>query len=738
MLGIGSFGFCAFAFAALGALILVKGTSSKTGRLFVIALFVQVLWAIAFASAYTIYSLPTWFISATEGLRTFAWTLFLLSFSQERNPAQSIQNATAAPSGSSSRGFNVSNTNQFATIAAAALCSCAIGLDIAAAQKLPIGTLNLGAKVIAAVLGLWCIEQFYRNTPTSLRWAIKFLCIALASLFSYDMVMYTEALLFERINYAWMTARGGANALLVPLLAISAARNRGWKIDIMVSRRMVLHSATLMSAGVFLIVMSTIGYYVRYFGGQWGEIAQALVVFTGVIALLTLLLSGQIRAKLRVFVAKNFFSYRYDYREEWLALTHSFSESRTDKSSSGEGDLQSLHTKAILALGRFVESHEGAIWMLDKADHYQLVQQIPMPTGGTAKTSGADMAIAASNPFVEFMRLKEWIVLLPEMAYRKDLYGDIEVPTPIARDANNWLVVPLMRSNDLIGFVTVRKPTASMEINWEVRDILKTAARQTASYLAVEDAVEELIVARQFESFNRMSAFVVHDLKNLVAQLRLLLTNAERHKHNPEFQQDMLATVENVMERMQGLLLQLRAGTTPIEQARIIAISDVIDDAVDSKKSLPIQPIVTYENDAARAHIKAHHDRLARVVGHLIQNASEACKKDGKIAVNVSIVEKMVVLKVRDTGLGMSEHFLRNQLFKPFESTKAHGMGIGTFESKEYIGQVGGKLEVESELNQGSVFSISLPLAMNIKEAGNEPNPFVTPAQSVTTVTTNS
>jgi putative PEP-CTERM system histidine kinase len=710
MLGLISFGSSAVAFALLGALILVKGTSTRIGRLFVVAIFFQVLWSVAFASAYTIYSLPTWLISTTEALRTFGWTVFLLSFSHESANGQAPAQKTSI--------LGAANTSQLATLAAAALCTCAIALDIAAAKNLAIGTSNLGAKVIAAVLGLWCIEQLYRNTPVSLRWAIKFLCIALAALFSYDMVLYTEALLFERINHSWMTARGIANAVLVPLLAVSAVRNRGWKIDIMISRRMVLHSATLMSAGIFLILMSTIGYYVRYFGGQWGEIAQALVIFTGVIALLTLLLSGQLRARLRVFVAKNFFSYRYDYREEWLALTHSFSEtSPSDGEQRASPELQPLPTRVLLALGRFVESHEGSIWMLDKAGvEYQVVQQIPAVRANSGAI-GQAKSIATSNSIIEFMRTKEWIILLPEIAKRKDLYGDLQIPEVIANDPNNWLIVPLLRSDELLGFVILKKPSAPMEINWEVRDILKTAARQTASYLAVEGAVEELIVARQFESFNRMSAFVVHDLKNLVAQLRLLLGNAERHKHNPEFQEDMLATVANVMERMQGLLLQLRAGTNPIEQARIVAIAEVLDDAIDSKKSLAIKPTVTFESDASGVHVKAHADRLARVIGHLIQNACEACGKNGRITVNVEKVEKTLFLRVSDTGVGMSEHFLRNQLFKPFQSTKAHGMGIGTFESKEYISQLGGKLEVQSVLNQGTIFSISLPLAMNIKSS---------------------
>jgi putative PEP-CTERM system histidine kinase len=706
MLGLISFGTCALAFATLAALILVKGTSTKTGRLFVIAIFVQLAWSVAFASAYTIYTLPTWFISAIEALRSLAWTVFLLSFSNESDQSPKVK--------SKEKFLSISSSSQIATIAAAALCTAAIALDIAASKNLAIGTANLGAKVIAAVLGLWCIEQLYRNTPTSLRWAIKFLCVGLAALFSYDMVLYTEALLFERINYPWMTARGIANAVLVPLLAISAVRNRGWKIDIMISRRMVLHSATLMSAGVFLIVMSTIGYYVRYFGGQWGEIAQALVVFIGVIALFTLLLSGQLRARFRVFVAKNFFSYRYDYREEWLALTQLFSESGAAAGGQAPPDRQPLPTRALLALGKFVESQEGAIWMRNKADQYQLVNQLP----ASKDVGGNRVSIPANSDFIEFMRSKEWIILLPEIDKRRDLYGQLQVPAPISDDPNNWVIVPLMRSDELIGFVTLRKPTAPMEINWEVRDILKTAARQTASYLALEGVVEELIVSRQFESFNRMSAFVVHDLKNLVAQLRLLLANAERHKNNPDFQADMLGTVENVMTRMQGLLLQLRAGTNPIEQARIIEISAVIADAIESKKSLPIKPTVNFKNDAANAHIKAHADRLARVIGHLIQNACEACKAGGKIDIDVEVLGKVLVLKVSDTGIGMEEHFLRNQLFKPFESTKVHGMGIGTFESKEYIGQLGGKLNVESVIGQGTVFSITLPLAMNIKLAG--------------------
>jgi putative PEP-CTERM system histidine kinase len=700
LLGLASFLLAALAYLVLGGLILVKGTSTRTGRLFVVAIMLQVAWAISFASAYTFYAAPNWLLSTTEAIRTFAWTLFLLSFGQESN----VRPDKPRRSGSQSWLGGVSKGTQLATFVAAALCSATIALDFAQTTGIAIGTANLGVKIIAAVLGLWCVEQLYRNTAASLRWAIKFLCIALLALFGYDMVMYTEALLFERVNYAWMTARGIANAVLVPLLAISAVRNRGWKVDITVSRTIVFHSTTLVGAGIFLIVMSTVGYYVRYFGGQWGAIAQALVVFTGFIVLLVVFLSGQIRARIRVFVAKNFFSYRYDYRDEWLALTRAIGEPRT---VAGTRDSHTLPVRALLALGRFVESHEGAIWLANKEGSFTVAGVLP---DEDASKPFVKQSILASEPCLQLMRDKEWIIVLPEMAQRKDLYGDLKMPKVITED-------PL---NDLIGFVTLRKPTAQMEIDWEVRDILKTAARQTASYLMVERAVEELVVSRQFESFNKMSAFVVHDLKNLVAQLQLLLGNATKHRHNPEFQDDMLSTVENVMERMQGLLLQLRAGTKPIEQPQPMTVKSIIAEAIESKKSSRIQPTVVIEADAETAQIKAHSDRLARVVGHLVQNANEACGSDGKISITVKVAGNELALSVQDNGAGMTEQFLRTQLFKPFTSTKAHGMGIGTFESKEYIGELGGSLEVKSvvkgvvksssDQEHGTLFTIRLPI----------------------------
>jgi putative PEP-CTERM system histidine kinase len=215
------------------------------------------------------------------------------------------------------------------------------------------------------------------------------------------------------------------------------------------------------------------------------------------------------------------------------------------------------------------------------------------------------------------------------------------------------------------------------------------------------------MVARQFESFNRMSTFVVHDLKNLVSQLSLLMSNAERHKHNPEFQQDMIETVNFSVQKMKLLLQKLSRSVAP-EHAAALSIERLVKQAVALKAAFEPQPVLTV-NDPGLT-VLADWERLERVVGHLIQNAIEATPKDGRVEIELARVGEAVVIRITDDGEGMTEEFIRERLFKPFESTKSAGMGIGVFESREYIQELGGVLEVTSVPTRGSTFTITLPM----------------------------
>ncbi len=544
--------------------------------------------------------------------------------------------------------------------------------------------------VMMAIIGMILVEQYYRNTPQEQRWGIKFICLGLGTIFVYDFYLYSDALLFKKINTDIWAARGWVNTLVVPLIAVSAARNPKWAVGIAVSRKIIFYSSALFGAAIYLLLMSAAGYYIRYSGGSWGTVFQLIFLFGAAVLLVILLFSGAARAWLKIFISKHFFSYSYDYREEWLRFTHTLSEQETE-----------LRVRIIRSLAQLVESPAGGLWYLSGQGLYQPIARWNIPD---IKYEAVD----ADAPFCLFLKQHSWVVDLYQHDSESQQYAAMVLPDwlPVIPRAR-W-VVPLLLHTDLIGFVVLTEPRSKINFNWEVRDLLKVAASQAASYLAQYEAVQALSMARQFESFNRMSTFIVHDIKNLIAQLSLLVTNAEKHKDNPEFQQDMLETLSLSVNKMKRLLEKLsNAGKE--ENVKLLLVEEILQQIIESK--LFHDPTPTLEILGRNLLVKADQSRLERVLSHLVQNAIEATSRDGEVQLNLLQEGDWVVIEIRDTGHGMSEQFIGEKLFKPFESTKTAGMGVGVFESREYITELGGKILVSSEVKQGTVFTVKLPRA---------------------------
>jgi putative PEP-CTERM system histidine kinase len=318
--------------------------------------------------------------------------------------------------------------------------------------------------------------------------------------------------------------------------------------------------------------------------------------------------------------------------------------------------------------------------------------------------------------FIQWLSDKQWVVDLDEMKTRRDLYGDLDTPAWIQQANDAWLVVPLMLHDELLGFVVLKHSLGKLSFNWEVSDLLKVAARQAASNLAQMRASNQLIVARQFESFNRTTTFVIHDLKNLIAQLSLLLANAEKHKDNPEFQADMLDTVENAVARMNKVLSQLRRGSGEA-QVQSVVLADILADAVASKQAFKLRPAVELPPPSLR--VRAERERLTRAIGHLLQNALEATPSTGHVSLRAFEESGQAIVEIIDSGIGMDDTFIRTRLFQPFDSTKGAGMGIGAYECRETIRALGGQLDVTSMPGSGTRFRISLPLDNNLIAEGD-------------------
>jgi putative PEP-CTERM system histidine kinase len=201
---------------------------------------------------------------------------------------------------------------------------------------------------------------------------------------------------------------------------------------------------------------------------------------------------------------------------------------------------------------------------------------------------------------------------------------------------------------------------------------------------------------------------VIHDLKNLVAQLSLLLSNAEKHKHKPEFQADVLETVESAVARMNKVLAQLLRGRQS-ETTQPVALAEVLAEAAASKAAFKLQPVLSIPPEPLI--VRADRERLTRVIGHILQNALEATPANGHVAATLHREGALAVIEIDDNGSGMDETFIRNRLFQPFHSTKGAGMGIGAYEARETFRALGGNIEVASTPGQGTVFRLTLPLA---------------------------
>ncbi|MGE0385612.1 MAG: XrtA/PEP-CTERM system histidine kinase PrsK [Gammaproteobacteria bacterium] len=551
--------------------------------------------------------------------------------------------------------------------------------------------------VVLAALSLELVGALYLYTRQEQRWSIRPFCLGVGGLFVYDIFMYSHAILFNRISPELWSVRGVVNALCVPLIALAAGRNPKWKASIFVSRQVVFHGTGVLLVGGYLLLMAAAGYYIREYGGTWGGSLQ-VVFFSAAVLLLTMLTaSSQVRARVKVFLAKHFYKNKYEYREEWLRFTRTLAEC--------EGERREVEETIVRAIAGIMECRWGILWLRHETGRFVPASQ------WQAGALPADAEEPVDSPFTSLLESRGWILDLDEYAEDPSVYDNIELPAWLRAMTNAWLVVPLPLRERLNGFIVMARSLANERVDWEDRDLLKTVAQQTASYLALLDATDSLAQARQFEAYNRVSAFVVHDLKNLAAQLGLVVRNAERYRQNPEFVDDAFTTVANAVAKMNRMLANLRGGAKAGQgDLRRVELGAVLQGVVLDRKLQRPSPIL--EPAPADAVVIGDRVRLTTAISHLVQNAQEATAESGTVTLGLRCEDGWAIVDVADTGCGMESQFIRDHLFKPFDSTKGNaGMGIGVYETRQIIVAHGGELGVQSSPGRGSVFTIRLPLA---------------------------
>ncbi|RDH81022.1 MAG: PEP-CTERM system histidine kinase PrsK [endosymbiont of Galathealinum brachiosum] len=692
-----SFGISTALFLILGLVMLTGQRDNLPKTMLAVASLASAVWsgAVTYLAAYG-SSLNSSFLLETtlllELFRSLAWFAFLL-----------VMLRTAYKSSD--------QVNKNFKITFAGLSIFILGLMLLVLYRVAGGSffeLIAGNDVLIGHLlisigGIVIIEQLYRNTSEEHRWALKYLWIGIGGMFAYDFYLYSDAFLFQRIDNELWNARGFIHAMVVPLIAVAIKREMRWSIgddsiDIFLSRRMVFHTTTLLGAGAYLIFIGFGGYYVRDMGGEWGAVAQATFLFAAVMILAVLLFSGRIRARLKVGIDKHFFHYKYDYREEWLRIIRTLSSH--DKSIR-------LHERAIRALAQIIDSPGGLLVMERENGCFESDERW--------NYRSISVREPADSAFIKFLSEQQFVISLDEYNNDPDMYtrlGPLEIPEWISGNKDAWLVVPLMLQDHMMGFVVLlRSPAHERYFNWEDSDLLKTAGRQAASHLAQYDAAQALVSAKRFEEVNRLSAFIVHDVKNMVGQLSMVVSNAAKHKSNPMFIDDAIITVENSVNKMNKLLVRLRGGGES-DGYGPVGLCALLEDSIRNCTKAGTLPIPVLNCLNQNVQVTADKDRMSANIAHIIQNAQDATNEKDSITVRLSKQGNFAIIEVEDTGEGMDEAFIHDRLFQPFESTKGT-MGIGVFQVREYVHKLGGQLDVESQIGQGTIFRLHIPLSQS-------------------------
>lgn len=383
------------------------------------------------------------------------------------------------------------------------------------------------------------------------------------------------------------------------------------------------------------------------------------------------------------FIGHHRWRHRYDYRQVWPAFVDTLSGADPRPSDD-------LPERIVRAVVETVGAGGGAIWLVEGGTHFRRLaaRDLVAAGSGDAPALAEALAAAAAAPQETASSLPEslvWPAFLPERRLV-------------------WSVHSLMHKSRLLGLLVLAPPPIPRPLDGEDRELLRLLSRQAAFCLAEDEATRQLADMRQYESFTRRFAYVMHDVKNVANQLSLTLVNARRHRGNQDFYDDMLETLEASVARMNGLIDQLRNERDPrLEQMALAPLLRRVAARRADPRLVVAEPLTPL---AARAEPLA----LESALEHLLDNALEAVGPDGQVKLGLERRERMAALVVADDGPGLPAGLATaDSRRRAFASGKSGGLGLGLEQARHTAERVGGRCDVSTAPGVGTTIALCLP-----------------------------
>lgn len=550
----------------------------------------------------------------------------------------------------------------------------------------PAGHIYAAVYLMVQVVILANLEQTLRHADDQARWYIKFPVVGLGLLSMYFLYQMSDLLLFSvwHPELAWFSGIVTGAACL--LIGYGLVYRPIPDVQIYISRKVITGSLSFLLVGGVLVGTGLIASFIRASGLSGSMVLSAMFVLLAVTGLVFVLLSAHVRHGMSRFVERHFFPHKYDYRTRWLEVTEAV--------GSGQTPEQIAWRSVDLFKGIF-GSKTLAIWLATDLEQ------------GHWSRVAAHHVVGTSGQLNDSEGIKAWLERQQE-PFEVGQY-DGALPPSLGRElqmTSAVLLIPLKASSRAIGWVSLGPHANGSGYSYQDRDLLRCIAAQLADRLQHVMLAERLIMAREMEAFYQYSTFFLHDLKNFIATLSLVVQNAERHGEKQDFQRAAMVTVGSTVRKMTALMGTVAAlSRDPKPKLHVLDVNTLVDEVLKGFNGAVGATLIRQARPVPL--VEADPDQLQQVVLNLILNAQDAVGPDGRIILRTETVGQDPQLVVEDNGCGM-DHATMTGLFRPFRSTKGKGLGIGLYQCRKILQAHGGTLNVESEQGKGTRFVVHL------------------------------
>ena len=551
--------------------------------------------------------------------------------------------------------------------------------------------------LLSLVLVLMNLERTYRAAVGTMLWRIKFMILGLGVIFAVRAYVSSQVLLFHAVNLSLQAVSVTAVLLGGVLILRSLFRAGHFNTDVYPSQSALHNSLTVLLAGVYLLIVGVFAKVVTFLGGDAAFTLKAFVLLVALVLLAILLLSDRVRLHTRRFVSRHFQRPLYDYRSVWRRFT---------EGTASCVKPTELCQAAVKLVTDIFQVLSVTIWLVDdKRENFVFATSTFL-----SETKANDLK-PQSVDAMEVMRALENHSDPIDMDASKESWTAVlrRCHPDEFRKGGNRVCVPMIGGGEVLGLIILGDRVGGVSFSWQDFDLLTCVADQVAASLLNVQLSQKLLQAKEMEAFQTMSAFFVHDLKNTTSTLNLMLKNLPVHFNDPEFRADALRGISKTVAHINHLIgrlsllrheLQIKPVESDLNEVVVKALAGWEEAAgVSLVKDLRPLPKVLLDQE-----------QMLKVVTNLVLNARDAVSLAGEIRIETTQSNGWVILTVSDNGCGMAPEFLSRSLFRPFQTTKKNGLGIGLFQSKMIVEAHKGRVQVESQPGKGTTFRIILPL----------------------------